>query len=82
MPAEQDALGANRALSWARGYDTDALSGDLLAGATLAAYVLPVALAYSSLANLAPEAGLYACIIAGIAFAPFCSSRRTVVAAT
>jgi hypothetical protein len=75
-------VGTSRPLDWLRGYDARALRGDLIAGATLAAYILPVALAYSSLAGLPPEAGLYSCILAGLAFAPFCSSRRTAVATT
>lgn len=73
---------APRPLDWLRGYDAQSLRGDLIAGGTLAAYILPVALAYSSLAGLPAEAGLYSCILAALAFAPFCSSRRTAVATT
>ena len=51
---------------------------DLLAGITLAAYLLPAALGDASLANLPPEAGLYACLFGGLVFWIFCGSRYTV----
>jgi len=47
------------ALTWLRTYDRRWLRGDVLAGVTLAAYLLPAALGDASLANLGPEAGLY-----------------------
>ena len=55
---------------------------DVVAGVTLAAYVLPVALAYGTLAGLPPQAGLYSCMLAGFAFALFCTARHTAVAVT
>jgi sulfate permease, SulP family len=77
------ALGVSvRPFAWLRDYDAGSFRGDLVAGITLAAYVLPVALAYASLAGLPPQAGLYSCTVAGVAFAPFCSSRRTAIATT
>lgn len=77
-----DESDVGRPLGWLRGYDAKSLRGDVSAGVTLAAFVLPVALAYSSLAGVPAVAGLYSCIVAGIAFAPFCSSRRIAVATT
>jgi MFS superfamily sulfate permease-like transporter len=56
------------ALSWLRAYDRRWLHGDVLAGITLAAYLLPAALGDASLANLPPEAGLYACLFGGLVF--------------
>jgi high affinity sulfate transporter 1 len=53
-----------------------------MAGITLAAYLLPAALGDASLANLPPQAGLYACLFSGIVFWLFCSSRHTVVTVT
>jgi len=47
------------AVTWLRNYDRGWLRGDVLAGITLAAYLLPAALGDASLANLPPEAGLY-----------------------
>src|SRR4029434_8522332 len=55
---------------------------DLVAGLTLAAYLLPAGIGDASLAGLAPEAGLYACLFSGLVFWIFCSSRHTVVTVT
>ncbi len=67
---------------WLRGYPAAWLRGDLVAGITLAAYLVPAALGDASLANLPPEAGLYACLFGGLVFWLFCSSRHTVVSVT
>jgi high affinity sulfate transporter 1 len=70
------------AVGWLRSYDRTWLRGDLLAGVTLAAYLLPAALGDASLANLRPEAGLYACLFGGLIFWIFCGSRYTVASVT
>src|SRR5262245_13564955 len=70
------------ALGWLRAYDRSWLRGDVFAGITLAAYLLPAGLGDASLANLPPEAGLYACLFSGLVFWLFCSSRRTAVTVT
>ena len=70
------------ALRWLKAYEGAWLRGDLVAGITLAAYLLPAALGDASLANLPPQAGLYACLFAGLVFWLFCSSRHTVVTVT
>jgi high affinity sulfate transporter 1 len=70
------------ALSWLGSYDPSWLRGDVLAGVTLAAYLLPAALGDASLANLRPEAGLYACLFGGLVFWIFCGSRYTVASVT
>ena len=54
----------------------------MIAGVTLAAYLLPAGIGDASLANLPPEAGLYACLFAGLVFWLFCSSRHTAVTVT
>src|SRR3982750_2851470 len=69
-------------LSWLRRYDRNWLRGDVVAGITLAAYLLPAGLGDASLANLPPEAGLYACLFSGLVFWLFCSSRQTVITVT
>src|SRR6516225_9349665 len=69
-------------LSWLRAYDRSWLRGDVFAGITLAAYLLPAALGDASLANLPPEAGLYACLFGGLVFWLFCSSRHTSISVT
>src|SRR6187551_1017315 len=70
------------ALTWLRNYDRSWLRGDLIAAITLAAYLLPAGLGDASLANLPPEAGLYACLFGGLVFWLFCSSRHTVITVT
>jgi high affinity sulfate transporter 1 len=70
------------ALTWLRAYDRSWLRGDVLAGVTLAAYLLPAALGDASLANLPPQVGLYACLFSGLGFWIFCGSRYTVVSIT
>lgn len=52
-------------LGWLRTYDRAWLRGDVVAGVTLAAYLSPVGLGDASLANLPPDAGLYACLFGG-----------------
>jgi high affinity sulfate transporter 1 len=70
------------ALQWFREYRTEWLRPDLVAGLTLAAYLLPAGIGDASLAGLAPEAGLYACLFSGLVFWIFCSSKQTVVTVT
>jgi len=67
---------------WLAAYDLSWLRGDLIASVTLAAYLIPSGLGDASLANLPPEAGLYACLFSGLVFWLFCSSRHTVISVT
>jgi high affinity sulfate transporter 1 len=68
--------------SWLRGYNKTWLSEDLLAGATLAAYAVPVSLAYASLAGLPPQMGLYCYLLGGLGYALLGSSRHLAVGPT
>ena len=70
------------ALRWLPTYQSKWLRADLIAGITLAAYLLPAGLADASLANLPSEAGLYACLFSGLVFWLFCSSRHTAITVT
>jgi high affinity sulfate transporter 1 len=70
------------ALGWLRRYHASWLPLDLVAGITLAAYLLPAALADASLAGLPVQAGLYACLFSGLVFWFFSSSKQTVVTVT
>src|SRR6201993_2701277 len=70
------------ALNWLRAYQPKWLRSDLVAGVTLAAYLMPAGLADASLANLPSEAGLYACLFSGLVFWLFCSSRHTAITVT
>jgi sulfate permease, SulP family len=60
---------------WLPRYQLGWLPFDLLAGLTLAAYAIPVSLAYSSLAGLPSQTGLYCYMVGGIAFALLGTSR-------
>lgn len=70
------------ALAWLRSYPPGWLRADGVAGITLAAYLLPAGLGDASLANLPPQAGLYACLFGGLVFWLFCSSRHTTITVT
>ena len=70
------------AAEWLRSYHRGWFRLDLLAGITLAAYLLPAALGDASLARLPPQAGLYACLFGGLVFWIFCGSRQTAISVT
>lgn len=70
------------AAHWLTTYNPNWLRGDMIAGLTLAAYLLPAGLGDASLAGLPPEAGLYACLFSGLVFWLLCSSRHTVISVT
>ena len=59
-----------------RRYERAWLRGDLLAGLTVAAYLVPQCMAYASVAGLPPLAGLWAVMAALVAYALLGSSRR------
>ena len=63
-------------LVWLPEYRSPRLLHDLFAGITLAAYAIPVAMAYSVLAGLTPQVGLYCYIGSGVVYALFASSRH------
>src|SRR3954469_11481775 len=75
-------LKATSARAWLASYDRTFLRGDVMAGITLAAYLLPAAIGDASLAGLPPEAGLYACLFGGLAFWRFCRPRHPAVTVT
>jgi sulfate permease, SulP family len=69
-------------LVWLPEYRSPRLLHDLFAGVTLAAYAIPVAMAYSVLAGLTPQVGLYCYIGSGIVYALFASSRHLAIGPT
>ncbi|RQW82793.1 MAG: SulP family inorganic anion transporter, partial [Geobacter sp.] len=64
---------------WLPRYRHEWLRPDCIAGITLAAYAVPVSLAYASLAGLPSQAGLYCYLIGGIVYALFGTSRQIAV---
>ena len=63
---------------WVPGYDRRWLRGDVIAGLTVWAVLVPEALAYASIAGVSPVIGLYAAPGALIFYAAFGSSRHLV----
>ena len=67
---------------WLPDYRAAWLRNDAVAGVTLAAYAIPVSLAYASLAGLPPEQGVYCYLVAGLAYALFGTSRQLAIGPT
>ncbi len=67
---------------WLGGYRADWLPGDIVAGVTLAAYAIPVSLAYAGLAGLPPQVGIYGYLLGGLGYALLGSSRQLAVGPT
>ncbi|HEY8378094.1 MAG TPA: sulfate permease [Nannocystis sp.] len=64
---------------WTAGYRRGDFAGDVLAGATTAALLVPQAMAYAMLAGLPPIAGLYASLAPPLIYALLGTSRRLAV---
>lgn len=69
-------------LGWLRGYRPSWIGADLVAGITLAAYGIPVALAYATLAGLPPQVGIYGYLLGGLGYALLGSSRHLAIGPT
>ena len=63
-------------VEWLAGYQAGWLPSDLIAGVTLAAYAIPVSLAYAGLAGLPPQVGVYGYLLGGLGYALLGSSRQ------
>jgi high affinity sulfate transporter 1 len=60
-------------------YNRDFLRSDIMGGISVAALSIPVGVAYSEIAGLPPESGLYTAIIALIAYFILGSSRQVII---
>jgi high affinity sulfate transporter 1 len=69
-------------IQWLPQYERSWFRPDFVAGLTLAAYAIPVSLAYASLAGLPSQAGLYCYLLGGIAYAAFGTSRQLAIGPT
>jgi sulfate permease, SulP family len=69
-------------VQWLTAYRPQWLAGDAVAGLTLAAYAIPVSLAYASLAGLPPHNGIYCYLLGGLLYALFGTSRQLAVGPT
>ena len=61
---------------WIAGYERGNLLPDFIAALTVWALMVPEAMAYASIAGMPPETGLYAALVAPIAYAVFGTSRQ------
>jgi sulfate permease, SulP family len=67
---------------WLAEYRAARLPADAIAGVTLAAYAIPVSLAYAGLAGLPPQVGVYGYLLGGLGYALLGSSRQLAIGPT
>jgi sulfate permease, SulP family len=67
---------------WLAEYRAAWLPRDIIAGITLAAYAIPVSLAYAGLAGLPPQIGIYGYLLGGLGYALLGSSRQLAIGPT
>jgi sulfate permease, SulP family len=67
---------------WLAEYRAAWLASDAVAGVTLAAYAIPVSLAYAGLAGLPPQVGVYGYLLGGLGYALLGSSRQLAIGPT
>jgi high affinity sulfate transporter 1 len=67
---------------WLGEYRAAWLPQDAVAGVTLAAYAIPVSLAYATLAGLPPQVGIYGYLLGGLGYALLGSSRQLAIGPT
>ena len=67
---------------WLKEYSPGWLKSDIFAGITLAAYGIPVSMAYASLAGLPVQCGIYGYFIGGIFYALFGTGRQLAIGPT
>jgi SulP family sulfate permease len=86
-----DSTGRRRGLAWLLHappacwlveYRARWLGDDVVAGVTLAAYAIPVSLAYAGLAGLPPQVGIYGYLLGGLGYALLGSSRQLAIGPT
>lgn len=69
-------------VQWLSGYQAQWLKADAMAGITLAAYAVPVSMAYAALAGLPPHHGIYGYLLGGLCYAAFGTSRQLAIGPT
>jgi sulfate permease, SulP family len=70
------------ASEWLIGYNVKIFGNDAIAGITLAAYAIPVSLAYSMLAGLPPQYGIYGYLLGGLFYAMLGTGRQLAIGPT
>src|SRR5258706_3577593 len=69
-------------IGWLPQYQRSWLRPDMVAGLTLAAYAVPVSVAYATFARLPRQAGLYCYLVGCVAYAAFGTSRQLAIGPT
>ena len=67
---------------WLPAYRAESIRGDAIAGVTLAAYAIPVSLAYATLTGLPPQHGISCYLLGGLFYALFGTSRQLAIGPT
>src|SRR5512145_438632 len=67
---------------WLAAYRPQWLASDAVAGVTLAAYAIPVSLAYATLAGLPPQYGIFGYLLGGLFYAMLGTSRQLAIGPT
>jgi len=67
---------------WLPKYKKSFVRWDLIAGITLASFVLPESMAYATLAGVPTYFGIYCCLAGGLLYALFTTSRQVAVGPT
>ncbi len=70
------------AFKWIPEYKGKFFTSDIISGLTLAAYAIPVSLAYATLAGLPPQYGVYGYLIGGVFYAMFGTSKQLAIGPT
>jgi SulP family sulfate permease len=70
------------ALKWLPEYNVSLFGNDTVAGLTLAAYAIPVSLAYATLAGLPPQYGVYGYLLGGLFYSMLGSGRQVAIGPT
>ncbi|MGQ7945934.1 SulP family inorganic anion transporter [Flavobacterium sp. WC2509] len=69
-------------INWSKEYKTEDLKKDFIAGITLAAYGIPVSMAYATLAGLPPQYGIYGYLIGGLFYSLLGTSKQLAIGPT
>jgi SulP family sulfate permease len=69
-------------LAWVAAYNSKTFKCDIVSGITLAAYGIPVSLAYATLAGLPPQYGIYGYLIGGLFYALLGTSKQLAIGPT
>ena len=69
-------------VKWLKEYNLKLFGSDSVSGLTLAAYAIPVSLAYATLAGLPPQYGIYGYVLGGFFYSFFGSGRQIAIGPT